>query len=187
MTQAFLLALDAALGPGSVAIARGGEVVVFREITEREQQAAQLVPLMEAALQEARITYHNLDKIVCSVGPGSFTGIRIGLATARGVGFATGKRVIGISSLAAAALATGRETAYLPAGKGECYTQRFHMENLSPLGDISLIPEADAPGRPLELPTARHYLTLAAEKYSHLHLAPEPLYIRPPDAKLPAV
>lgn len=189
-----ILAIDAALGPCSVAVTRGREVLAFAREDRPQQQAKQLVLLIESTLREAGLAYAQLSLIVSTVGPGTFTGLRIGLAAARGIGFATGIPVQGAGTLACAALAAGGEDpvlALLNAGKGEVYAQAFTLSPFAPLKEAALtLAEAATAAHPGlrvadALPDARHAAFLA-HTAPGLLLPPEPLYIRPPDAKLPA-
>ena len=82
---------DRALAVASVSVARGHETV--------------LMSLIRQALTEAEIQPRQLDRIAATVGPGSFTGLRIGVAAARGIGLALDRPVVGVSTLAAFAAA----------------------------------------------------------------------------------
>jgi tRNA threonylcarbamoyladenosine biosynthesis protein TsaB len=93
------------------------------------QHSPTLLPLAERLLAELSLTVGDLHLIVCSVGPGSFTGIRIGLATAQGISFGLGCPVIGVSSLDALALPQaqfpGSVFPVIDARKGRFYTALF--------------------------------------------------------------
>jgi tRNA threonylcarbamoyladenosine biosynthesis protein TsaB len=77
-------------------------------------QAEALMPLVEAVMQLAGLRYAELDLVAATVGPGSFTGLRIGLAAARGIGLAAGIPVTGVTSFAALA---GSVLADAPEGR----------------------------------------------------------------------
>jgi tRNA threonylcarbamoyladenosine biosynthesis protein TsaB len=97
--MSFILAFDTTHGNCSVAIiAPQGEILVHLEDHQPDRQAELLLQLIETALQRANICYSKLDAIAVTTGPGSFTGIRIGLSAARGLGLALHKPVIGISA-----------------------------------------------------------------------------------------
>lgn len=94
-----VLAIDTALGGVSVGIvAANGHIVSRMEQTSRGQ-AAMLVPMIQEVLAEAQTEFNQLDLIACSVGPGSFTGLRIGLSTARTLGLALDIPVVGLNTL----------------------------------------------------------------------------------------
>jgi tRNA threonylcarbamoyladenosine biosynthesis protein TsaB len=106
-----LLALDTSGDLGSVAVSVGGEVVGRAFLPDRRRQAAELVPALDQAMTEAGIQRSDLAGIVVGRGPGSFTGVRIAAATARGVARALGIPLWTRSSLEAAAASHG---AHLP-------------------------------------------------------------------------
>ncbi len=104
-TSLAVLAIDTALNACSVAVTRGADVL-FTETLEMERgQAEVLVPRIEAAMAAAGTGFGDLDLIGVTVGPGAFTGIRIGLAAARGFAVATGLPVSGVTTLEALAAA----------------------------------------------------------------------------------
>jgi tRNA threonylcarbamoyladenosine biosynthesis protein TsaB len=112
-----LLALDTAT-PATVAgvLLADGRVVEARDDPpegSRGQHASRLLPLAERAMQEAGVGWDELQRIAVGVGPGGFTGLRIGVATARALAQARGLPLVPVSSLAA--LAAGAEAA-LAAG-----------------------------------------------------------------------
>ena len=75
------------------------EAVLSVEVTHSER----LLPAVDRALDEARITLEGLGGIAVSIGPGSFTGLRIGLSTAKGLAYATGLPLVGVPTLEAMA------------------------------------------------------------------------------------
>lgn len=102
-----ILALDAAGGACSVALGRVGDAGAALLAAERRDlqfgHAAILVPMVEVVMAAAGLTLQRVDCIAVGIGPGGFTGLRIALATARGLGLALGKPVIGISNFQASA------------------------------------------------------------------------------------
>ena len=87
------LALNSAGLACSVAVSLGEEVVAEERIDTMHGQAEALLPLVDKAMREAGQVPAALDLVVATVGPGSFTGIRAGLAAARGIALATGARL----------------------------------------------------------------------------------------------
>jgi tRNA threonylcarbamoyladenosine biosynthesis protein TsaB len=106
-TGPLLLALDTSTGVGSVAVARGGTILAREMVLNQRKQAARLIPAVEAALEDAGVGREELEGIVVGRGPGSFTGVRIAAATARGLAMALGCPLWAWSSLAGAAASHG--------------------------------------------------------------------------------
>ncbi len=128
-----LLAIDTA-GPNcAVALAKsaasGAEVLYAIEERIGRGHAERLIPMLEAALESAGLSYPDLDRIAVTTGPGSFTGVRIGVAAARGLALALGVPAVGISSLTALAFGVsharneGTVVAVLDGKRGELYAQ----------------------------------------------------------------
>lgn len=107
------LAFDLSTSMGSVALARAGEPPRIRELPDAKAQAARLVPMIAELLEEAGLAPSDLERIVVGKGPGSFTGVRIAAATARGMSAGLGIPVWPISSLEAAAV-SGPDHGLLP-------------------------------------------------------------------------
>jgi tRNA threonylcarbamoyladenosine biosynthesis protein TsaB len=92
----------------SVAVSLNEEVVAEERIGTTHGQAEALLPLVDRAMREAGQMAATLDLVVATVGPGSFTGIRVGLAAARGIALATGARLLGVTSFDAVAVRAAR-------------------------------------------------------------------------------
>lgn len=91
-----ILALDTASAGCNVCVWQDGDVIALQTEKMARGQDGRLIPLIEEAMEEAGLAYADLDRIAVTRGPGSFTGIRVGLATARGIGLASEKPVVGI-------------------------------------------------------------------------------------------
>jgi tRNA threonylcarbamoyladenosine biosynthesis protein TsaB len=121
-----LLAIDTASEACSIGVIADGEPVIRSEVVGRGH-AEILMRLIEEAMNEARLTFADLDRIAVTVGPGSFTGLRIGIAAARGFALVTGKPAVGIGTLAMHAeqarslRGPHAVLAVLTAGRGELY------------------------------------------------------------------
>jgi tRNA threonylcarbamoyladenosine biosynthesis protein TsaB len=104
-----LLAMDAASAACSVALFADGDVVAAREKAMDRGHAEALVPMVAAVLEDARAAcpggFADLDAVAVTVGPGAFTGVRIGLATAAAMAAAAGIPVIGLTTLEVVAAA----------------------------------------------------------------------------------
>jgi tRNA threonylcarbamoyladenosine biosynthesis protein TsaB len=146
-----ILAFDCAGAVCSAALWRAGQVLARRQSAQRHGQAEILLPMIEAALSEAGLGYDGLAAIATTIGPGSFTGLRAGLAAARGIALATGLPAAGIGAFDAAAHATasgerrGRSVlAAIDSRRAEIFVQVFDA-GLTPLGaPLVLTPEEAA-------------------------------------------
>lgn len=94
-----LLAIDTCFGACSVAIARGGRIAASQYEERRTGHAEAIVPMIGEVLARAGIAASALEKIAVTRGPGTFAGMRIGLAAAEGLKLATGAAIIPVSSL----------------------------------------------------------------------------------------
>ena len=117
-----ILVVDTCGGFGSVALAEGSRVVAEKKIGGR-RFAEELVPAVGELLSGAGLRVAELDVIGVVRGPGSFTGLRIGLSAVKGLSDASGVRVVAVSRLAVMARMAGGETvhAVMDGGRGEFY------------------------------------------------------------------
>lgn len=147
-----VLALDTALAACSAAVWVDGSVRASRHERIGRGHAEALVPMVEAVRIESGLAYADLDRLAVTVGPGTFTGLRVGLATARGLALASGRPLVGVTTLEAiAAGVPARERrdravlAVLDARRGEVYAQAFSPD-LTPLAPPRLMTVAAAAG-----------------------------------------
>jgi tRNA threonylcarbamoyladenosine biosynthesis protein TsaB len=114
-----VLGFDTATGATAVGLLDGAGTVRERRhepaAGERPGHAAQLLTLAHELLEEAGIGFADVDRIAVGLGPGTFTGLRIGVATARALAQSTGAELVGVSTLRALAVAAGPSA---PAGTG---------------------------------------------------------------------
>ena len=143
LTPMNLLAIDTALEACSVGIVAGGGAPVLHSETIGRGHAERLFGMMTAAMAEAGLDFAALDRIAVTVGPGSFTGIRVGIAAARGLALVVGCPVVGIGTLEAIA-ATARERAgkvpvmaVLDARRDEVYAQAFEADGVPIAGPMA--------------------------------------------------
>ena len=92
-----VLALDSAGAGCSVAVAAGETVIAAERCTAAHGQTESLLPLVDSVMRRASVSASALHIVGTTIGPGSFTGIRIGVATARGIALATRARSIGVT------------------------------------------------------------------------------------------
>jgi tRNA threonylcarbamoyladenosine biosynthesis protein TsaB len=100
-----VLAIDTALEACSAALLDTGEAAILAsESTPMTRGHAEaLLPVVRAVMAQARLSFADLDRIAVTIGPGSFTGLRVGIAAARGIALAAAKPVVGLTTLAALA------------------------------------------------------------------------------------
>ena len=200
------LAIDTSSEACSVALFEGVEVIGHGHDVLGRGHAERLVPMIAALPDRGQA-----QRIRVSLGPGSFTGVRIGLAAARALGIAWQAEVTGFGSLSLLAAmarkgATLTVTACIHGGHGEWFVQRFNEES-QPRSDVqALSPEAASRLEPSDvfvgnraedlarlladrpdhivsaLPDARHVMALRDGHFTD-HLTP--IYVRAPDARLP--
>jgi len=105
-----ILAVDTCLGACSAAILDGENTLAHRFDLMDRGHAEALAPMVQNAMQEAGIAYEALDRLAVTVGPGTFTGQRVGLAFMRGMRVALKKPLIGVTSLETMIAQTASET-----------------------------------------------------------------------------
>jgi tRNA threonylcarbamoyl adenosine modification protein YeaZ len=137
-----ILAIDSATAACSAALIDGGRVLAERHEVVGRGHAERLLPMIAELIGDARP-----EAILVDCGPGSFTGVRVGLAAAHGLAIGWGVPVTGYSSMAAVAAAAGAAdvTVALEGGHGELFVQSFGGDPLAPLDALrSLAPDAAA-------------------------------------------
>jgi tRNA threonylcarbamoyladenosine biosynthesis protein TsaB len=194
-----ILSFDTATDVATACICADGEVLAESATPGRSVGAQRLLDDVHGLLARAHTPLEAVDVIVAGTGPGTFTGLRIGLATARGLGFALGIPVRGVSTLDAL-LAPGEVgVACIDARRGEvfCAGAGIDPQAMTPEAMAAALPPGtvvagdgavryrdrlagmDVPpdDSPLHVPHARHHAALHA-----VAGPPEPTYLRDPDA-----
>jgi tRNA threonylcarbamoyladenosine biosynthesis protein TsaB len=124
-----ILAIETASETGGVALVEGGRVLGERQIGgHAPRHAAELLATLDALLAELGRSLEEVDPIALSIGPGSFTGLRIGLATALGLCFGTDRQIVPVPTLAALSTQAGDVepiVSLLDARKGQVYGGRY--------------------------------------------------------------
>jgi tRNA threonylcarbamoyladenosine biosynthesis protein TsaB len=128
-----VLAIDTALAACSAAVLDTGHggIVASESLPMERGHAEALLPLLQRVMNQAGVTFADIDRIAVTTGPGSFTGLRVGIAAARGLALAADKPAVGLSTLAAyaaphmAADAKSPVVAAIDARHGQVYLQVF--------------------------------------------------------------
>jgi tRNA threonylcarbamoyl adenosine modification protein YeaZ len=190
-----ILAFDTATSIATSALVRDGDV-----LGERVSTAVRVLEDVDALLRDAHVEPSDLDALAVGIGPGSFTGVRMGLAVARGIAFSLGVPVAGVSTLDALAAGAPDAVAVIDAKRREVFVRQGN--------EMIALPAAafEAPGRvcvgdgavryqahlertgatvppddsELHVPHARFHALLARD-FGSAELV-EPVYIRAPDA-----
>jgi tRNA threonylcarbamoyladenosine biosynthesis protein TsaB len=116
---------------GQVALARSADLVGVRRLDEARRHARDLAPQTLALLGQQGWSAHDLDAVVVSLGPGSYTGLRVGIMSAKTLAYALGCTLLGIETFAAIALQApadvGTVDVIADAQQERVYVQRFHV------------------------------------------------------------
>ncbi|WP_411819316.1 tRNA (adenosine(37)-N6)-threonylcarbamoyltransferase complex dimerization subunit type 1 TsaB [Hyphococcus formosus] len=139
-----IMGLDTALQRCSVSILNGDEVLADKSVGMERGHAEHLAPLVASAVKAAGIEFRDLDRVGVVVGPGGFTGVRVALAFARGLGVGTGIDIVGVTSLAAlAGNAPGGDLtgAIIDARRGEVYAALYDNKRAAVVAPFVSAPE----------------------------------------------
>src|SRR5688500_18999269 len=97
-TEPVILAIETATRAGSVAVARGEEILSSRTGDASSSHSQDLIENIDAVLQTAGLELSSVDLFAAAIGPGSFTGLRIGLATVKSLAVSLARRCVGVST-----------------------------------------------------------------------------------------
>jgi len=142
-----LLAIEAATPVASVALLRGDGVVAEVATGNERALSERLLPCIDELLATAGVALAQLDAYAVSIGPGSFTSLRVGIATLKGLALGSGLPVLPVPTLAALALAGAAEEGsqaagasvavpVLDAGRGELYAAAYRPGTWEPLAEL---------------------------------------------------
>lgn len=134
------LAVDTATERRSVAVMRGARLLAERASEPRESGAASVLAEIDAALSDAGLAVRDVELFAAAAGPGSFTGLRAGLATLKALSVTLGRPAAGVPTLHAVAWGArpaARLVALIPAGRGEVYAQFLSVSDEGEVRELS--------------------------------------------------
>jgi tRNA threonylcarbamoyladenosine biosynthesis protein TsaB len=140
-----ILAIDTALSACSVCVYDSDSASALASESERMERghAEALVPMLERVLTASGLDVSGLDRVAVTVGPGSFTGLRVGLSSARALGLAAGIPVVGVSTLSAfAAPAIAPGATLTLASTVDARHGNLFLQIMSPSGRMIVAPRA---------------------------------------------
>lgn len=203
-----VLAIDTCLFACSVAVVDGERVLARRVEPMSRGHQERLAPLVQEAMAQAGLGFDKLERIGVTVGPGSFTGLRVGLAFAKGLASALSIPAVGIGALEALAEPErGNVVAVLDAKRGQVYLQAFsdgvavsapdalpietaaaRVAEFAPdtlIGTGVVLLAGVRPGVRVVEADVTDPVAVARLAAARSPVPPRPLYLRAPDAKLP--
>lgn len=128
-----VLAIDSSGITASAAMADDNNIIAEFTVNNRQTHSQTLLPMVDKVVQMSEIPLTDIDAIAVAAGPGSFTGLRIGSATAKGLGLALGKPVVPVPSLDSlayrAACYSGIICPLMDARRNQVYTAAYHIED----------------------------------------------------------
>ncbi len=187
-----ILALESTAQTASAALWRDGDMLALSSLSSGNTHSTTLLPMVEQMLQALHLTVSDIDLFACAVGPGSFTGVRIGTATLQGLAYGSDKPCVGVSSLLAMAYGiagfSGILCPVISARRSQFYSALFQSDGkrVKRLTDdgIVLAPELDAYlsayDAPIHLTGDGYGEASAAISLHNLH--PTPVQLRYPSA-----
>jgi tRNA threonylcarbamoyladenosine biosynthesis protein TsaB len=194
-----LLALDTTAAVATAALFRDGILIAEQEADAGKKHAETALPLIEALLEENDVTIDQIDAFAVDIGPGSFTGVRIGVSLINALAFAAGKPVYTIDSLLTLALSAGETDqsvcALIDARNGNAYAALYQARKtliepcaveIQPF--LTTLPKdtvfvGDAHVEEKAYPRAR-FVGLAVQLPQAVSVSEaEPLYLRPSQAE----
>ncbi len=145
ITPLKILAIETTERQGSIALYESDSLLHHHTLPANERSAATLAPEIKAVCARHHWTLSDIDRIAVTTGPGSFTGLRVGIVTAKTLGYALGKDVVGINTLDAIALQAnhvGELEVVMDAQRNEVFSRRYLLESEGipkPLNAITII------------------------------------------------
>jgi tRNA threonylcarbamoyladenosine biosynthesis protein TsaB len=139
-TLPLTLCIDTASDVRSVAVARGALIISIIREAAAHSKSSVLLEEIDAALRSAQASLREIDLYAVATGPGSFTGLRAGLATIKAFASIHARPVASVATLHAVALSAGASTrtlAMIPAGRGEVFAQALRVDEEGRIAELS--------------------------------------------------
>ena len=194
-----MLAVETTAAVASAALMQDGVLVDEREADAGKKHAETLLPLIDKLLEENGVTISQIDLFAVDVGPGSFTGVRIGVSLVNALAFAAGKQVVAVDSLETLALSAGETSrpvaAMIDARNGNAYAALYQagealiepcateiMEFAAKLPqDVLFV--GDVKTKEKTYPRAKHVGVAAFRHVERAIIEADPIYLRPSQAE----
>ena len=144
-----MLGIDSSTQVNTIALLQDGKLLCETVLNTNKNHSQRLMPMIDILLKEAGLTVEDLDGVAVSSGPGSFTGLRIGMTTAKALAWSLGKPIVGIPSLDGIAFnaqgVTGTICPILNARRNQVYTAIYKMDKgeLERISDYMAIEPAE--------------------------------------------
>jgi tRNA threonylcarbamoyladenosine biosynthesis protein TsaB len=181
------LAIETSTPVSGVALAKDNRLLAEINVQTGNTHSERLMPQIEKLFALGGVTPQEVEAIAVSIGPGSFTGLRIGLTTAKALAYAWGKAIVGVPTLEALAYGcpagVGWVAAMLDAQKGRVYQALYQWRSgvLAEIAPVRIVDAKQALQEMAELPepvmivgeSAREYAEMAASFGEKIFLAPE--------------
>ena len=194
-----LLAVDTTSAVATAALVRDGVLLIERKADDAKKHAETVLPMIDAMLEEAGVPLSAIDLFAVDIGPGSFTGVRIGVSLVNSLAFSTGKQIVPVDALQTLALSVGVTNtpvaALIDARNGNAYAALYQAGEtlVAPCAVetepfLSTVPEGarivgDTQAENKTYPRARFVAEAALTKISKAQNEAEPLYLRPSQAE----
>ena len=194
-----LLAIETTAAVATAALLRDGLFVAEREADTGKKHAETLLPLIDELLEENDVAITEIDLFAVDIGPGSFTGVRIGVSLVNALVFAAGKKVVPVDSLEALALSAGETgrpvAAMIDARNGNAYAALYRAGKtiIEPCAvetepfiaklpqDVVLLGDVQAEKK--TYPRAKHVGFAALRHPERATEEADPVYLRPSQAE----
>lgn len=194
-----LLAVDTSAQVATAALFRDGSLLARREADASRKHAETVLPMIDQLLEESGVLLSSVELFAVDIGPGSFTGVRIGVSLINAMAFALGKKVVAIDALRALYEASGEPEkpvcAMIDARNGNAYAALYQAgeERIAPCAVeteafLSRVPAdavfvGDLAAEERTIPCATYVGFAALKRLSTASKEAEPLYLRPSQAE----